>query len=329
MSNELATISNTMSVWEDEKNLVEIRAIFAPTLTDLEFKAFVGMGKQNDLNPFLREIWAVKYDKTKPAQIFIGRDGYRKSAQRNPNYDYHQSDSVYTNDTFEMVDGTVRHSYKLINRGELIGGYCVVQRRSSTKPMYVYVNLKDYDKKQSCWNQIKATMIAKVAEAQCLRMSFQEQFAGTLSEYENTITIDATWEPRQSQQDKMNALLAKKGLKNDAIESNAHHDAHPHDSAYDTGLCNANSNPSPQDSESEVCPTLVKDGESKDRVTLTQNVPMVCSMEQLENIEMLCSDKGFAKERQLKALDHFNVSSFAELNVEQADEMIKILHRIE
>ena len=95
MTNELSTIANSLNLWEDETKLKEIKAIFAPKLNNNEFSAFIGMGKANDLNPFLREIWSIKYADNAPAQIFIGRDGYRKSAQRNPDYQTHVVESVH------------------------------------------------------------------------------------------------------------------------------------------------------------------------------------------------------------------------------------------
>ena len=326
MMNEL-TMQTNLTIWEDQDKLKEIKKIFAPKLNQNEFEAFIGLGKATELNPFLREIWAVKYAENSAAQIFIGRDGYRKSAQRNPNYDYHQADAVYSNDTFEMVNGEVRHSYKLTNRGDLIGGYCVVKRRSSSKPMYVYVNLKDYDKKQSCWNSIKATMIAKVAEAQCLRMAFQEQFAGSLSEYEEPMVIEGTWQPKQSQTDKMNLLLAKKGMNHDQ-ETN-HNASNTSDASHDLGLCNSYSNPAPHASETDACPGLAENGASKDIDTVTQNVPTKCSTEQLDIIDCSMHDKGFDDARKIKALRYFGVDTFAQLSIEQADEMIKTIAKAE
>ena len=109
MTTELAlnTIDSTLSIWNDNEHLQEIRKLFAPTLSDIEFKIYVGMGKATGLNPFLKEIWAIKFGKDKdgkelPAQIFIGRDGYRKGAQSHPEYDFHQSDAVYENDKFDV-----------------------------------------------------------------------------------------------------------------------------------------------------------------------------------------------------------------------------------
>lgn len=181
----LEVIENkSLTVWEGDENLRQVRAIFAPTLTELEFTMFVEMGKATSLNPFLKEIWAVKYDKSKPAQIFIGRDGYRKTAQRHPLYDYHTADAVYSNDDFQVKDGEVFHKYCLKDRGTLVGAYCTVHRKGSSKAGYVYVDFAEYNLKQSVWNQKPATMIKKVAEAQALKSSFQELFAGSYNEFE-------------------------------------------------------------------------------------------------------------------------------------------------
>ena len=331
MTNELVKLT-PLELWNDEQSLQEIKKIFAPKLNDNEFKAFIGLGKANELNPFLREIWAVKYDEKSPAQIFIGRDGYRKSAQKNPNYDFHQSDAVYENDSFEVVNGEVKHSYKLTNRGQLVGAYCVVQRRSSTKPMYVFVNLKDYDKNQSCWRTLKATMIAKVAEAQCLRMAFQEQFSGSYSEDEEHLVIDAEWSPKQSQQDKMNLLLAKKGINHDESHTsnqNNSNSSNADNHTNDLGLCSTNSNDSPHPNEGTIRTELASNGESKDVTTDTQNVVTKCSEYQLDAIECLIDEKSLDESRKLKALKHFGVKTFKELDSEQAEEMIKILNKIE
>jgi hypothetical protein len=56
--------------WEDSTQLQEVKKLFAPDLTQDEFQTFVGIGKATKLNPFLREIWAVKYGK-QAASIFI------------------------------------------------------------------------------------------------------------------------------------------------------------------------------------------------------------------------------------------------------------------
>jgi phage recombination protein Bet len=175
--------TKVLALWEDSKSLADIRKAYAKNATDTEFNMLIEMGRATALNPFLREIWLVKYGNG-AAQIFIGRDGYRIAAQRQPDYDYHLVDAVYSNDKFQMWNGEVQHQYEIANRGSLIGAYCVVKRKSATRTMYVFVEFPEYDLKQGLWKTKPATMIKKVAEAQAIRMAFQSTFAGTYAEEE-------------------------------------------------------------------------------------------------------------------------------------------------
>lgn len=179
-------VNSNLYMWTNPTSISEIKSICAPKLTDGEFKAFMQIGKATNLNPFLREIWAVKFGDN-PANIFIGRDGYRKSAQSHPLYDYHLADAVYEKDEFSVENGQIKHKYTLVNRGKLMGAYCIVKRKNSSLPIYVFVELSEYSTGKSLWNSQNgkpATMIKKVAEAQALRSAFQELFAGTYDESE-------------------------------------------------------------------------------------------------------------------------------------------------
>ncbi len=178
-----------ISMWDDDAKIQEIKKLYAPTLTDSEFLMFMGIAKASNCNPYLREIYAVKYN-GKAASIFIARDGYRKGAQQHPQYDYHQVDAVYEGDDFSIKDCQVSHSYKLANRGKLIGAYCIAKRKSSSRPMYVFVNLGEYNTNQSLWSSKPATMIKKVAEAQCLRACFQDLFSNTYAEEEKFVDAE-------------------------------------------------------------------------------------------------------------------------------------------
>jgi phage recombination protein Bet len=198
-------MTQELTTWTEKNQLAEVKKLFAKDLTDNEFNILVGIGKSTGLNPYLREIWAVKYGEA-PASIFIGRDGYRKSAQANADYDYHIPDAVYSNDTFTVEDGVVKHTYTLSERGSLVGAYCTVKRKSASKASFTYVEFaeyyqgyknpdgtikqkqykgKTYASKPTLWDTKPATMIKKVAEAQGLRQTFQELFAGTYDESEN------------------------------------------------------------------------------------------------------------------------------------------------
>jgi len=223
MSNALQTMNNSqMTIWEDPQKLEEIRKIFAPKLNVQEFDAFVGMGLAANLNPFLREIWAVKYQDNAPAQIFVGRDGYRKAAQRNQEYDYHECDAVYSNDVFKRnsISGEINHEYNLKDRGELLGAYCIVKRKNSSRPCYTWVKLSEYSTGKSLWNPQTGkpeTMIKKVAECQGLRGAFQDLLGGTYSEEEAFTPESRTEEPKQTRSAQlMDKIKSAKGRTIDA-----------------------------------------------------------------------------------------------------------------
>lgn len=184
--NELQKNNDTnLDIWHNEKQLEEIKNVYAKGATATEFQTFVGVGRATGLNPFLREIWFVKYNQ-KDANIFIGRDGYRKTANRDKNYLRHHVEDVRLNDEFhyDANTGRIHHKYDFKNRGALFGAYCIVYMKNSEIPFYRFVELSEYDLKQSVWNGKKPTMIMKVAEAQCLKMACPELFGGTHDETE-------------------------------------------------------------------------------------------------------------------------------------------------
>lgn len=183
MEKQELTISSQSELWKDAKQLQEIKNIFGKDLTDGEFTTLCQIGHATGLNPFLREVWAVKYGNS-PASIFIGRDGYRKVSQEHPNYNWHQVDAVYENDSYDVIDGNPKHKYNVKNRGKLVGAYCIVNKKNTERVTYLYVDLNEYSTGKSLWSSKPATMIKKVAEAQGLRMAFQGMFSGTYDESE-------------------------------------------------------------------------------------------------------------------------------------------------
>jgi phage recombination protein Bet len=174
----------TMNPWS---KLPVVKSCFAPTLSDDEFKIFVGLGMSLNANPFTREIWAVKYGSA-AAAIFLGRDFYRRKAQEQPDYNGHIVNAVYENDKFSIIKGQPEHAVNSFkDRGLLIGAFCAVYKKDLDVPYFVTVRLDEYDKKQSNWKTMPETMIKKVAEAQALRGAYQGIFKGTYDESEEAV----------------------------------------------------------------------------------------------------------------------------------------------
>lgn len=290
MSTALTTVNNGIALWEDTNKLSEIRKLFAPKLTEMEFQYFVGLGKAAGLNPFLREIWSVKYDEKSPAQVFIGRDGYRKAAQAHSEYDYHQSDAVYENDVFEVQDGLVKHSYKLTARGALIGAYCIAKRHKSSRPIYVFAELKEYSTGKSIWGTKPATMIKKVAESQCLRACFQDLLGGTYGEEEMS----------NVQMENNNMRVINGETQTERLKS----------------LLNNNT-------ASVPIPTVITQNEMNE----LEDKNKLATDEQILQIEVLMDEKGFDEQKKKNAYDYFKIKSLSELTNEKAEKFLMLLEK--
>lgn len=290
MSTALTTVNNGITLWEDTNKLSEIRKLFAPKLTEMEFQYFVGLGKAAGLNPFLREIWSVKYDEKSPAQVFIGRDGYRKAAQAHSEYDYHQSDAVYENDVFEVQDGLVKHSYKLTARGALIGAYCIAKRHKSSRPIYVFAELKEYSTGKSIWGTKPATMIKKVAESQCLRACFQDLLGGTYGEEEMS----------NVQMENNNMRVINGETQTERLKS----------------LLNNNT-------ASVPIPTVITQNEMNE----LEDKNKLATDEQILQIEVLMDEKGFDEQKKKNAYDYFKIKSLSELTNEKAEKFLMLLEK--
>jgi phage recombination protein Bet len=309
MSTALAQLNNSMTMWDDDNKINEIRKLFAPKLTESEFQYFVGLGKATGLNPFLKEIWSVKYKEGTPAQVFIGRDGYRKAAQAHSEYDYHQSDAVYENDAFDVQDGLVKHSYKLTNRGNLVGAYCIAKRHKSSRPIYVFVELKEYSTGQSIWNGKPATMIKKVAESQCLRACFQDLLGGTYGEEEMyNAQMDTTQErviQGETRTEQLKNILINRFDEGVTVDKNGFQ---THDLVNRTDII---------DSDGVIIEQESTKGD--------ENIP--ASIVQIHQIETLMNEKAFDENRKKKALEHYNVNTLDELTDAKAISFLELLRR--
>ena len=177
------------AIWEDKN---EIRKLFPADLTQQEFDFGCALGKALGANPFIREIWMVKYDKNKAAGIFCGRDFSRRKAQEQETYDGHYAEAIYSNDKFSVVDGIPKHEFNFSDRGSLVGAYCIVRRKGISQPFFVSVKFKEYNKGQSLWNTHPETQIKKVAECQGLKGAFQGVFKNAYGEAEEFRETDAT-----------------------------------------------------------------------------------------------------------------------------------------
>jgi len=116
------------------------------------------MARTYQLDPFAKQIWAVKYPNA-PAAIFCGRDGFIAIAHRNGNFDGMES-GTRTDENDELI------------------GWCRVYRKDMSHPFVVEVPFSEYVQRNKqgevtkFWREKPKTMITKVAESHALRRAF-------------------------------------------------------------------------------------------------------------------------------------------------------------
>jgi len=158
------------------------------SVTDQDLTQFISLCKYNQLNPFLNEAYLVKFGSA-PAQIIVSKEAFLKRADACPDYDGMQGGVIVQHgEEIKELEGC------FIKSGEkLVGGWAKIYRKDKKYPIVARVNLEEYDKKQSIWNDKKSTMIAKVAKVQALREAFPAQL-GAMYTREEQIIQDADFE---------------------------------------------------------------------------------------------------------------------------------------
>ena len=150
----------------------DIRKHFCALATEQEVMMALAIVKSLNLNPFLREVHFVKYDQKSKMSIIVGYEVYLKRAERSGKLNG-WSAGINTAENYAWVK---------------------IHRKDWTEPFEWQVNLNEFNKKQSTWNQIPSFMGRKVAIAQGFRLAFPDELGGlpyTAEEHE-TYQINGT-----------------------------------------------------------------------------------------------------------------------------------------
>lgn len=152
-------------------------------VSDTDLVQFISICKFNQLNPFLNEAYLVKFG-TQPAQMIVSKEALLKRADACPHYQGFQAGIIIerNGEILEVEGCFCRESDKLL------GGWAKIYRDDRKFPIYSSVNLSEYDKKQSIWNEKKSTMISKIAKVQALREAFPAQLGAMYTREESGFT---------------------------------------------------------------------------------------------------------------------------------------------
>lgn len=163
-----------------------VKNYIAPTATEQEMLMFIELCKAQNLNPFIRDAYLVKYG-NQAAQIIVGKDVFIKRASENPNFNGMKAGIVVLdkNGNIQEREGALK-----LPGEELVGGWCEVYLKDKDFPTKALVSFEEYAQKtkegklNSMWSSKGATMIRKVAQSQALREAFPKELRGLYQQEE-------------------------------------------------------------------------------------------------------------------------------------------------
>lgn len=147
-------------------------------VTDQEIMMFLSLCQFQQLNPFLREVYLIKFG-THPATMVTGKETFLKRAYRHPKYRGHK--------TGIADDGQIAWAEVYVE-GYQVSIRCEVDYKE-------YVGRKSNGEVNSMWKAKPNTMLKKVALVQALREAFPETFGGLYSQEEISTNMPLPSEP--------------------------------------------------------------------------------------------------------------------------------------
>lgn len=217
----------TIDIQTAEKNFLEnprsltstiVRKYLDPkgTATDEELAYFIAQARTQNLNPFTKEIYFIKYG-NQPAQVVVALKAFQKKADAHPAYDGMESGIIYEK------DGEIQRSEGafLPKGADILGGWAIVYRKDRSHPTKIEVTFSEYDNskirkegvmnqygkpnKPNTWDDKPSVMIRKVAIVTALREAFPNELGGNYEIDELRVPKDVTPSEQQESQEEVRA----------------------------------------------------------------------------------------------------------------------------
>lgn len=178
-------------------------------VTPKEMKLFMELCRAQKLNPFLREVYLVKF--SDKANIITGKDVFLKRARANPDFRGFKAGIIVENEKgFEKREGT----FYMQGRENLVGGWADVYIKDWEVPFEHSVSITEFNKGVSLWKSMPAVMIRKVALVQALREAFPDDLSQLyaseeIEKYDNNIVDEDSFSSASyNQGESLNAINA-------------------------------------------------------------------------------------------------------------------------
>lgn len=153
----------------------DVRNVFCPSANDKEITMFLELCRAQNLNPFIKDAYLVKYG-SNPATIITGKEVFTKRAAKNKSYKgFEAGITVQRGNSIERREGSA-----VFDGEKLIGGWARVHV-DGKHPFFDEVAFSEYSSGKSNWATKPGTMIRKVALVHALREAFPDDFQGLYS----------------------------------------------------------------------------------------------------------------------------------------------------
>jgi phage recombination protein Bet len=158
----------------NEQKLSAIRDTVAKGASDAEFTMLMHLANTYKLDPFLKEIWFIKYGST--PTIMVSRDGLRNYAMRQEDFLGMMSQEVRQGDTFKFnpITGEIHHEIG-DGSGPITKCYAIIKREG--KPDHTeIIDFKEYydalSGKNAVWKTHPSAMGKKTVEVLALKKCY-------------------------------------------------------------------------------------------------------------------------------------------------------------
>lgn len=156
MPNAITTIPEMQKV--NKELCIEYIRSQNTLLNDGELAQYSAVAIALNLNPFLREIYPIKYGKEGKMTLVTGYQVYIKRAESFPQYD--------------------GYDIEWSGAGKELRCTCKVYRKDRSRPVSATVFLAEYHQGNKMWNEKPHVMLEKVAIGTAFRRAFPCDFAG-------------------------------------------------------------------------------------------------------------------------------------------------------
>ena len=202
MSNELIDYNNATMIHT-------LKATVAQGLNEPEFRLFAEHCKSTGLNPFKKEVWAIKAGGR--LQVMTGINGFLAIANNHPEFDGMETE----------VD----------NDSNPTKAICRVYRKDRRFPSEGIALMKEYGKDTPIWRQMPRVMLTKVAKSIALREAFPQELNGLYTAEEMPAEFDvpqARQQPApQTQAPKPDVYIAETESEPETPEGVYHYKIYP------------------------------------------------------------------------------------------------------